>query len=152
MCGVPPDDQKQLLHPFLWQDGVMTDLGLLPGDTAGTAYSINRQGQIVGRSNVCRFMPTPNVTVCIPRVSVGKRLARRFADVGPAGLGLTVDKANQINDRGEIEGCGLLPNGDRHALLLIPQDRDGNDGLPRWTSGTAAQIAGRASRHHSVDQ
>ena len=28
----------------------MTDLGLLTGDTAGTAYSINRRGQIVGRS------------------------------------------------------------------------------------------------------
>ena len=37
-------------HPFRWQNGVMTDLGLLPGDEDGGAAGINRDGLIVGSS------------------------------------------------------------------------------------------------------
>jgi probable HAF family extracellular repeat protein len=37
-------------HPFAWQQGVMTDLGLLPGDEDGGAAGINSSGQIVGSS------------------------------------------------------------------------------------------------------
>lgn len=125
----PPGNQKQLFHPFLWQHGVMTDLGLLPGDTAGTAYSINRHEQIVGRSLPCLGVQ-PNGE-CRGRVHhaflwENGSLVDLQTLVLP-GAGLTVDWANQINDLGEIEGSGLLPNGDRHALLLIPQDRDGGD-------------------------
>ena len=29
-----------------------------------------------------------------------------------------------INDRGEINGGGVLPNGDQHAFLLIPCDEE----------------------------
>jgi probable HAF family extracellular repeat protein len=37
-------------HPFAWQNGVMTDLGLLAGDEDGGASAINNFGQIVGSS------------------------------------------------------------------------------------------------------
>jgi probable HAF family extracellular repeat protein len=37
-------------HPFAWQNDVMTDLGLLPGDEDGGAAAINSAGQIVGSS------------------------------------------------------------------------------------------------------
>jgi probable HAF family extracellular repeat protein len=37
-------------HPFKWQNGVMTDLGLLAGDEDGGASAINTAGQIVGSS------------------------------------------------------------------------------------------------------
>jgi probable HAF family extracellular repeat protein len=37
-------------HPFAWQNGVMTDLGLLAGDEDGGASAINSIGQIVGSS------------------------------------------------------------------------------------------------------
>ena len=37
-------------HSFLWQDGVMTDLGTLPGDSSTYAYGINDAGQAVGQS------------------------------------------------------------------------------------------------------
>ena len=37
-------------HPFVWQNGVMTDLGLLAGDEDGGAAAINNAGQIVGSS------------------------------------------------------------------------------------------------------
>ncbi len=38
------------LHAFLWEDGVMTDLGALPGETASVARAINKRGQVVGNS------------------------------------------------------------------------------------------------------
>ena len=37
-------------HPFMWQNGSMVDLGLLPGDEDGGAAAINNLGQIVGAS------------------------------------------------------------------------------------------------------
>jgi probable HAF family extracellular repeat protein len=37
-------------HPFVWQNGVMRDLGLLSGDEDGGAAAINNAGQIVGSS------------------------------------------------------------------------------------------------------
>jgi probable HAF family extracellular repeat protein len=35
-------------HAFRWQDGVMEDLGALPGGSWSSAYAVNDQGQIVG--------------------------------------------------------------------------------------------------------
>jgi uncharacterized membrane protein len=37
-------------HPFVWREGVMTDLGLLQGDEDGGASAINNAGVIVGSS------------------------------------------------------------------------------------------------------
>jgi probable HAF family extracellular repeat protein len=38
-------------HPFLWDDGVLTDLGTLGGDN-GEAWWINDRGEIVGRADL----------------------------------------------------------------------------------------------------
>ena len=35
---------------------------------------------------------------------------------------LQLQVAGDINNRGEIAGFGVLPNGDRHAFLLVPCD------------------------------
>jgi hypothetical protein len=39
----------------------------------------------------------------------------------PAGSALHLTGAASINDRGEITGTGVLPNGDVHAFLLRPR-------------------------------
>jgi probable HAF family extracellular repeat protein len=39
-----------VIHAFVWQDGVMTDLGVLPGDTQSCAEGVNNAGQVVGLS------------------------------------------------------------------------------------------------------
>jgi hypothetical protein len=45
-------------------------------------------------------------------------------DFVPPGSDLRVTDGETINDRGEIAGSGLLPNGDFHAVVLIPCDAD----------------------------
>ncbi len=43
-----PSDQYQ--HAFLWQKGVMSDLGTLPGDVISVGCGINNRGQVSGVS------------------------------------------------------------------------------------------------------
>jgi hypothetical protein len=43
---------------------------------------------------------------------------------GSPGSGLYVFLATYISDRGEIAASGVLPNGDQHAVLLIPCDEN----------------------------
>ena len=107
-------------HGFLWKQGVMTDLGTV-ADPCSRALSINLSGQVVGASSPC-----------------GGEFTHAFLweDGGPIidlntlvlnGAGLTVSEGYYINDRGEIAGRGVLPNGDVHAVLLIPCDEDHMD-------------------------
>ena len=76
----------QLHHPFLWKNGRMKNLGLLPGDDVGTAYSVNRSDQIVGRSLVCmRVEPNDSCSGDAYHAPLGTRIARRiYADTGAA--------------------------------------------------------------------
>lgn len=117
-----PGNQKELHHPFLWRDGVMMDLGLIAGDTAATAFSINSRGQIVGISKQCTQID-PN-DGCEGQVSHGflwedGSLFDLQGLIDPASK-ITVTNVTTINERGEITGTGVLPNGDTHAFLLVP--------------------------------
>jgi uncharacterized membrane protein len=120
-----PGNQRQLHHPFIWKRGVMTDLGVLPGDNAGAAVSINRSEQVVGRSVVCRRVNANDGCDGQYRAFLWERgsIVDLQTLVEP-GSAIRVDGANAINDRGEILGSGVLPNGQHHALLLVPRDRD----------------------------
>ncbi|MFH1746071.1 MAG: DUF3466 family protein [Planctomycetota bacterium] len=44
----PDNPDETWEHAYLWEDGVMTDLGTLPGGTQSEAQDINESGQIVG--------------------------------------------------------------------------------------------------------
>jgi hypothetical protein len=66
------------------------------------------------------------------------------------GSNITVGDVNYINDIGEIAVTGTLPNGDHHAVLLVPHgdcddDCEGriaasqNDAAPTEYAGTMAQ-------------
>ena len=65
------------LHGFLWEDGVMTDLGSLGADASGrvwvTAVGINESGQVVGQSTGYDAAG-PQL---LPRVLVGERRHHR---------------------------------------------------------------------------
>ena len=130
-------------HAFLWKHGVMKDLGTL-NDPCSRAFSINLSGQVVGGTAPCNGEFTR---------------AFLWENGGPIidlntlvlhGSGLTVRIGYYINDRGEIAGQGVLPNGDVHAVLLIPCDGDHVDskGCEEGDS-TAAQL-GSAARAEVV--
>ena len=41
--------------------------------------------------------------------------------------GIMLTELSFINDRGDIAGNGILPNGDNHEILLVPCDEDHRD-------------------------
>jgi len=124
-------------HAFAWARGVMTDLGVLPGATCSTAYSNNALGQVVGASAICgnparAFLWDHGSIVDLNTL------------VAPSDL--TLDFAGTINDRGEIVGNAVLPNGDTHMFLLIPRHLAEREGITQnapahGTSGPAARAS-----------
>src|SRR5215471_10772693 len=100
-------------HGFLWKRGVMSDLGTVGSDPCSVATHINEKGQVVGRSTDC----------------VGGVLHAFLWENGeivdlnslvnpPSDAQMNIP--SYINQRGEITGTAILPNGDVHAVLLIP--------------------------------
>jgi len=121
VIGFSDLEGDQTGHAFLWRHGVMMDLGTLGTDPASEAGSINSPGQIVGGTFTFNG---PDLHGWL------------WEDGGPIvdlenlvlpGSGLTVIAGNLINDRGEIAGRAMLPNGDTHAILLIPCDENHAD-------------------------
>ena len=121
VIGFSDLEGDQTGHAFLWRDGVMMDLGTLGTDPASEAGSINSQGQIVGGTFISNG---PDLHGWLwehggPLVDL--------ENLTLPDSGLTVIAGNLINDRGEIAGRGMLPNGDTHAILLIPCDENHAD-------------------------
>jgi probable HAF family extracellular repeat protein len=136
----PSGNQKQLHHPFLWRDGVMTDLGLLYADTAGTAYSVNAKDQAVGVTTVCKAVGPDDSCNGPDHPSIfhsflwenGSIVELQTLLLPGSGITLSCEGceigAYNINDRGEITGQGVLANGDSRVVLLIPCDEN-HDGI-----------------------
>jgi len=80
---------------------------------------VNARGQVVGTSGDCAgtfeihgFLSEKGG----PMIDLN--------DFVPPGSELTVTDGETINDGGEIAGTGMLPNGDFHAIVLIPCDAE----------------------------
>jgi probable HAF family extracellular repeat protein len=137
VVGFATTDGDQALDAFLWRRGVMTDLKTLEGDSGSVAEGINASGQVVGQS----------------APSQGNGHAFLWENNGPIvnlqnlvlpGSDVTATEATFINDRGEIAGNGVVPDGDQHAILLVPCDDD-HPGIEGCDYGlvdatTAAQV------------
>jgi probable HAF family extracellular repeat protein len=111
-------------HGFLWQNGVMTDVGTLPGDGTSFAFSINNKGQVVGlgsRAFLWQDGVMTDLNTLVP---------------GPPFSPLYLLQAFDINTRGEVVGLGLASSGELHAFLAIPCDEDDAD------SGGCGKVAG----------
>ena len=97
----------------------MSDLGTQDGDPCSLALSINSGGQIVGGSTDCSTLLNRHAFLWEqggPMVDLNSFV--------PASSSLTLTVATLINDRGEIAAQGVFPNGDTHAILLIPCDEE----------------------------
>jgi probable HAF family extracellular repeat protein len=140
-------------HPFLWTDGRLQDLGILPGTSECRAVAINDRGQVVGPCTGRGFLwtadsgmtplpiPTPNYPLGIngqgdivgifgnpPHAFLYRN--GRFDDLGPG-------QAFAINDQDQIVGV------DEHSARLWDDlgthDLDDEGG---WTAAYAISASG----------
>jgi probable HAF family extracellular repeat protein len=118
-------------HAFLWKDGVMLDLGVPAGQPCSTALAINAFGQVIVNTGICGQGGGPGCLWENGSLYDLNTLIAPASDV-------TVGDVNFINDIGEIAATGLLPNGDQHAILLVPcQDGKGDAKCAVEQSGQA---------------
>src|SRR5271165_2466973 len=114
-----PGDQYQ--HAFLWQKGVMSDLGTLPGDVVSVGCGINNRGQVAGVSQDANG----NDRAYLWQNGVMTDLNTLI----PANSPLYLMHAFSINSAGEIVGFALqISTGEIHAYLAIPVNFGGGGG------------------------
>ncbi len=97
----------------------MTDLGVAAPCQRGSAISINSGGQIVGGFGGCTADPNDRYYFRGFYWEKGKPIVEINTLVAPSSE-INVDEASFINDRGEIVGIGILPDGSTRAVLLVP--------------------------------
>jgi probable HAF family extracellular repeat protein len=123
-----PDNAR--IHATLWKGSTSFDLGAIDADTCSSAQSINEAGQIVGISG------TTNCESFRPFLwESGSPMVDLNSLVSNSDIYVTF--ATTINDRGEIAGSGVLPNGDERAVLLVPC-RDDDQACAMDATGKAA--------------
>jgi probable HAF family extracellular repeat protein len=129
-------------HGFLWEDGMMTDLGTLPGYFSSDVDAINDRGQIAGQSCDINF----NCSVVLVENGVMTDLNTFI----PAGSPLFLFGSGDINSHGQIVGAALqLSTGEVHAFLATPCDEDGADNEGCKTEVTAV-AQGEASQSRKI--
>jgi len=104
-------------HAFLWKNGKMKDLGKAKGWPCSTAIDINSRGQVIIDTGICGLGGGPGLLW-------ENGALYDLNTLIPAHSGFHIGDVNYINDRGEIAATGILPNGDQHAIVLIPVDRE----------------------------
>jgi probable HAF family extracellular repeat protein len=118
---VGQSDSLTASHAFLWKHGVMIDLGTVANDACSSANSINSRGQVVGFGSADCFHEDHVF------LSENGGPMIDLSSLVVAGSGVTLIQALVINDRGEIAAHAKLPNGDDHAVVLLPCDADHAD-------------------------
>ncbi|MGA7410629.1 MAG: hypothetical protein WBW33_09085 [Bryobacteraceae bacterium] len=112
-------------HGFIWRNGIMTDLGTLGSSSFNSfARYSNSKGQVVGKSAIdsTSFRHGTLWENGGPMIDLNALI--------PMGSDLTIEDTYFINESGEIVARGVFPNGDEHAVLLIP-DGDCDDSEAR---------------------
>jgi probable HAF family extracellular repeat protein len=101
-------------HAVLWQNGAITDLGVLPGDVSSISQDINARCQVVGLScdsggNCRAFLWDHGVMIDLNSLI-------------PSDSPLYLYQAEGINDRGEIAGSAFPKGNPAGSLpfLAIP--------------------------------
>jgi probable HAF family extracellular repeat protein len=109
-----------ILHAFKWKNGVLTDLGTLPGGYSSAAYWVNEKGLIMGGSENGFVDP---ITGLPEQVAVVWRLDGEIIDLGT--LGGSFSFPNAMNNRGEVIGLALNTVPDPYSLLGLGTETHG---------------------------
>lgn len=100
-------------HPVLWQDEIIADLGVLPGDLVGASLDLNNRGDVVGAS-----VSAPGPATGNPRAFLWQNgVMTDLNTLVPADSPLYLLTAFAINDSGDIVGFGATEDGDLHGFL-----------------------------------
>jgi probable HAF family extracellular repeat protein len=102
-------------HAFLWRRGNMIDLGAAPGWPCSTALAVNSRGEVIIDTGICGKGGGPGMVW-----RDGKAYDLNSLISGRSQF--FIEDVFSINDRGEIAVVGVLPNGDIHDLLLVPDE------------------------------
>jgi probable HAF family extracellular repeat protein len=118
---VPCSGSNRLVQrAFLWKNGVMMDLGAVAGTPNSGANFINSKTQIVGFAFACDFsVLNAFLWEKGSMVNLNTLISRNSP--------FYLYWAGFIDDQGEIGAFGVLPNGDSHAVLLVPCDENQAD-------------------------
>jgi probable HAF family extracellular repeat protein len=112
VTGGAGTSDNSAVHAFLWKKGVLTDIGTVDDDCS-VGININSANQIVGQSFACDGSVSHAFLWENGKIVDLNSLISRGSD-------MQLQVADNINNRGEIAGFGVLPNGDQHAFLLVP--------------------------------
>jgi probable HAF family extracellular repeat protein len=112
-----PGGNGHLKHAFLWREGVITDLGGLPETPVSAGIFINSKSQVVGFSRTCDF------SILNAFLWEQGSMVDLNTLISPNST-FHLYWAGFIDDLGEIGAFGMLPNGDSHAVLLVPCDEN----------------------------
>lgn len=93
-------------HAFLWEDGIMTDLGTLPGRPVSIARDINNRGEVVGNSGPFEGAPDHHAFLWEKGT---------MTDLGT--LGGIFSRAYGINSRGQVVGVSTTAGEQLHAFV-----------------------------------
>jgi probable HAF family extracellular repeat protein len=142
----PANPGGVLAHAFLWTPGHMQDLGSTADEPYSEAHAINNRGQIVGLG-------------CCAGNNLRALLWQdgRVLDLNtliPATSGWYLVGAGGINDRGQIVGGGINPQGQFHAFLVSPSqghgpgvDAQGEAALAARAHAALARLPAAIGRH-----
>lgn len=149
-CATP--FQRLDFEAVIWEPGGhIRQLKPLPGDAVAFGWGINNRGQAVGGSGLCSNTAVPPYIPSAPHPVLWEANGTPIA-LGDLGGGNTV--ATAINNRGEVTGGGVSPDGTNHIFLWSKasgfQDLGGFPGAVLTvapccnTINDSAQIAGFA--------
>jgi len=122
-------------HAFLWDAGLMVDLGRLPEGAFSSATAINARGDIAGLGDGAGFGS-----------QFGLLWRRNALTMLSEGDGF----ARAINARGQVAGEGRIAPGQTRAILwangrrLVLATLPGADGARAWDINDAGQIVGQS--------
>jgi len=110
-------DQREY-QAFLYSDGKVRDLGMLPGSRDTRPTDINNLGWIVGTA----YKQQGNLAITLTTRACLYWNGRWYDlnDLIPASSGWRLDAASAINDKGQIVGAGTH-NSKHRAFLMTPQ-------------------------------